>query len=71
MYESPMSIYIKKYYLDTFGFALYLLYADRLMKELVDMGYPECLLIPIKKRTQKDYEYIKFVSQLGKKEGMF
>lgn len=41
MYESPMSIYIKKYYLDTFGFALYLLYADRLMKELVDMGYPE------------------------------
>ena len=63
MYESPMSIYIKKYYRDMFGFALYLLYADRLIKELIGMGYPEFTLIPIKEHMQQDYEYLKFISK--------
>ena len=63
MYESPMSNYIKKYYLDMFGFALYLLYADRLIKELIGMGYPEFTLIPIKEHMQQDYEYLKLISK--------
>lgn len=63
MYESPMSIYIKKYYRDMFGFALYLLYADRLIKELIGMGYPEFTLIPIKEHMQQDYEYLKLISK--------
>lgn len=63
MYESPMSNYIKKYYRDMFGFALYLLYADRLIKELIDMGYPEFTLIPIKEHMKQDYEYLKLISK--------
>lgn len=63
MYESPMSNYIKKYYRDMFGFALYLLYADRLIKELIGMGYPEFTLIPIKEHMQQDYEYLKLISK--------
>ena len=63
MYESSMSIYIKKYYRDMFGFALYLLYADRLIKELIGMGYPEFTLIPIKEHMQQDYEYLKLISK--------
>lgn len=63
MYESSMSIYIKKYYRDMFGFALYLLYADRLIKELIGMGYPEFILIPIKEHMQQDYEYLKLISK--------
>lgn len=63
MYESSMSIYIKKYYRDMFGFALYLLYADRLIKELIGMGYPEFTLIPIKEYMQQDYEYLKLISK--------
>ena len=63
MYESPMSNYIKKYYRDMFGFALYLLYADRLMKELIGMGYPEFTLIPIKEHMKQDYEYLKLISK--------
>ena len=58
-----MSIYIKKYYRDMFGFALYLLYADRLIKELIGMGYPEFTLIPIKEHMQQDYEYLKLISK--------
>lgn len=46
-----------------FGFALYLLYADRLIKELIGMGYPEFILIPIKEHMQQDYEYLKFISK--------
>lgn len=63
MYKSPMSIYIKKYYLDTFGFALYLLYADRLMKELIGMSYPESVLILIKEHMKQDYKYLKLISK--------
>lgn len=63
MYESPMSNYIKKYYRDMFGFALYLLYADRLIKELIGIGYPEFTLIPIKEHMQQDYEYLKLISK--------
>ena len=63
MYESPMSNYIKKYYRDMFGFALYLLYADRLIKELIGMGYPEFTLFPIKEHMQQDYEYLKLISK--------
>ena len=63
MYESPMSNYIKKYYRDMFGFALYLLYADRLIKELIGMGYPEFTLIPIKEHMKQDYEYLKFIAK--------
>ena len=63
MYESPMSNYIKKYYRDMFGFALYLLYADRLIKELIGMGYPEFTLIPIKEHMKPDYEYLKFIAK--------
>lgn len=63
MYESSMSDYIKKYYRDMFGFALYLLYADRLMKELIGMGYPEFTLIPIKEHMKQDYEYLKLISK--------
>lgn len=63
MYESQMSNYIKKYYRDMFGFALYLLYADRLIKELIGMGYPEFTLIPIKEHMQQDYEYLKLISK--------
>ena len=63
MYESPMSNYIKKYYRDMFGFALYLLYADRLIKELIGMGYPEFTLIPIKEHMQQDYQYLKLISK--------
>lgn len=63
MYESPMSNYIKKYYRDMFGFALYLLYADRLIKELIGMGYPEFTFIPIKEHMQQDYEYLKLISK--------
>ena len=63
MYESSMSIYIKKYYRDMFGFALYLLYADRLIKELIGMGYPEFTLIPIKEHMKQDYEYLKLISK--------
>ena len=63
MYESPMSNYIKKYYRDMFGFALYLLYADRLIKELIGMGYPEFTLIPIKEHMKQDYEYLKLISK--------
>ena len=63
MYESPMSVCIKKCYRDMFGFALYLLYADRLMKELIGMGYPESTLIPIKEHMKQDYEYLKLISK--------
>lgn len=63
MYESQMSNYIKKYYRDMFGFALYLLYADRLIKELIGMGYPEFTLIPIKEHMKQDYEYLKLISK--------
>ena len=63
MYESQMSNYIKKYYRDMFGFALYLLYADRLIKELIGMGYPEFTLIPIKEHMQQDYECLKLISK--------
>lgn len=63
MYESPMSNYIKKYYRDMFGFALYLLYADRLIKELIGMGYPEFILTHIKEHMQQDYEYLKLISK--------
>ena len=63
MYESPISVCIKKYYRDMFGFALYLLYADRLMKELIGMGYPESTLIPIKEHMKQDYEYLKLISK--------
>ena len=63
MYESSMSAYIKKYYRDMFGFALYLLYADRLIKELIGMGYPEFTLIPIKEYMKQDYEYLKLISK--------
>lgn len=63
MYESPMSVCIKRYYRDMFGFALYLLYADRLMKELIGMGYPESTLIPIKEHMKQDYEYLKLISK--------
>lgn len=63
MYESPMSVCIKKYYRDMFGLALYLLYADRLMKELIGMGYPESTLIPIKEHMRQDYEYLKLISK--------
>lgn len=64
MYESPMSVCIKKYYYNMFGFALYLLYADRLMmKELIDMGYPESTLIPIKEYMKQDYEYLKLITK--------
>ena len=63
MYESQMSNHIKKYYRDMFGFALYLLYADRLIKELIGMGYPEFTLIPIKEHMKQDYEYLKLISK--------
>lgn len=48
MYESPMSNYIKKYYLDAFGLTLHLLYVDRLMKELYGIDIPEFKMNSIK-----------------------
>ena len=67
MYESPMSNYIKKYYLEMFGFALYLLYADRLMKELYGIDIPEFKMNAIKEDMQQDSVYLNEL----KKKGMF
>ena len=33
------------------------------MKELIDMGYPESTLIPIKEYMKQDYEYLKLISK--------
>ena len=63
MYESPMSNYIKKYYLDAFALTLHLLYVDRLMKELYGIDIPEFKMNSIKEHMQQDYEYLKLISK--------
>lgn len=67
MYESPMSNYIKKYYLDAFALTLHLLYVDRLMKELYGIDIPEFKMNAIKEDIQQDSVYLNEL----KKKGMF
>ena len=67
MYESTMSNYIKKYYLDAFALTLYLLYVDRLMKELYGIDIPEFKMNAIKEDMQQDSVYLNEL----KKKGMF
>ena len=66
MYESPMSNYIKKYYLDAFALTLHLLYVYRLMKEL-GIDIPEFKMNAIKEAIQQDSVYLNEL----KKKGMF
>lgn len=66
MYESTMSNYIKKYYLDAFALTLHLLYVYRLMKELYGIDIPEFKMNAIKEDMQQDSVYLNEL----KKEGM-
>ena len=65
MYESPMSNYIKKYYLDAFALTLHLLYVDRLMKELYGIDIPEFKMNAIKEDMQQDSAYLKAIKTKG------
>ena len=67
MYETTMSNYIKKYYLDAFALTLHLLYVDRLMKELYGIHIPEFKMNAIKEDMQQDSVYLNEL----KKKGMF
>lgn len=67
MYESPMSVYIKKYYRDVFGLALHLLYVDKLTKSILGMDVPESKMSTIKEAMQQDAAYLNEL----KKKGMF
>ena len=58
MYESPMSVYIKKYYRDVFGLSLHLLYVDKLMKSVLGMDIPESKMSTIKEAMQQDAAYL-------------
>lgn len=67
MHESPMSIYIKKYYRDVFGLALHLLYVDKLTKSVLGMDVPESKMNTIKDAMRQDAVYLNKL----KKKGMF
>ena len=65
MYESTMSDYIKKYYLDAFALTLHLLYVYRLMKELHGIDIPEFKMNAIKEDMQQDSVYLNELKKKG------